>query len=127
MRVYENLSIVDIIAILISSVLKFAGCCVLIAVVSKYIVPMCVYNIIEGVSTSTNFITFFVTTTVSILLIYIIVQLLNSIFINLNKIRYLISGNLIKEYDRESGKTSYMTIDYYNDCILPQLQKQEEQ
>lgn len=127
MKVYENLSIFDIIAVLISSVLRFAVRCVLITVVLKYIAPICVYNIIGGISTSTSIIAFFATTTVSVLLIYVIVQTLNDIFIDLNKIRYLISGNLIKEYDKDSGKTSYMTIDYYNDCILPHLQKQEEQ
>lgn len=127
MKVYENLSIFDIIAVLISSVLRFAVRCVLITVVLKYIAPICVYNIIEDISTSTSIIAFFATTTVSVLLIYVIVQILNDIFIDLNKIRYLISGNLIKEYDKDSGKTSYMTIDYYNDCILPHLQKQEEQ
>lgn len=127
MKVYENLSIFDIIAVLISSVLRFAVRCVLITVVLKYIAPICVYNIIGGISTSTSIIAFFATTTVSVLLIYVIVQILNDIFIDLNKIRYLISGNLIKEYDKDSGKTSYMTIDYYNDCILPHLQKQEEQ
>ena len=127
MKVYENLSIFDFIVVLISSVLRFAVRCVLITVVLKYIAPICVYNIIGGISTSTSIITFFATTTVSVLLIYVIVQTLNDIFIDLNKIRYLISGNLIKEYDKDSGKTSYMTIDYYNDCILPHLQKQEEQ
>ena len=127
MKVYENLSIFDIIAVLISSVLRFAVRCVLITVVLKYIAPICVYNIIEGISTSTSIIAFFATTAVSVLLIYVIVQILNDIFIDLNKIRYLISGNLIKEYDKDSGKTSYMTIDYYTDCILPHLQKQEEQ